>query len=44
VPVFDADLAGEGTVRWPEFEAALAAGVCAAFGFPLLIEQICIRR
>ena len=43
VPVFDADLAGEGTVRWPEFRrGALAVGVRAAFGFPLLIEQVCI--
>jgi GAF domain-containing protein len=42
-PVFDADLADEGTARWPEFRrGALAAGVQAAFGFPLLIEQICI--
>jgi GAF domain-containing protein/ANTAR domain-containing protein len=43
VPVFDADLADEDTARWPEFRrGALAAGVHAAFGFPLLIERICI--
>lgn len=43
MPVFDADLADEGTARWPEFRrGALAAGVQAAFGFPLLIERICI--
>ena len=42
-PVFDADLAENGTDRWPEFRrGALAAGMHAAFGFPLLIEQICI--
>jgi len=42
-PVFDADLAENGTDRWPEFRrGALAAGVHAAFGFPLLIEQVCI--
>ena len=42
-PVFDSDLADEGPDRWPEFRrGALAAGVYAAFGFPLLIEQICI--
>ncbi len=26
VPVFDADLAGEGTVRWPEFRRGTLAG------------------
>jgi GAF domain len=42
-PVFDPDLADEGTARWPEFrQGALAAGVHAAFGFPLLIDRICI--
>jgi hypothetical protein len=42
-PVFDSDLADEETDRWPEFRrVALAAGVHAAFGFPLLIERICI--
>jgi len=43
VPVFDADLADDGMARWPEFRrGALAAGVHAAFGFPLLIEHVCI--
>ncbi|MGO9875802.1 MAG: GAF and ANTAR domain-containing protein [Acidimicrobiia bacterium] len=45
VPVFDADLADErgAAARWPEFRrGALAAGVRAAFGFPLLIEHVCI--
>jgi hypothetical protein len=42
-PVFDADLADEGTVRWPAFRReALAVGFRAAFGFPLLIERFCI--
>jgi GAF domain len=42
-PVFDPDLADVGTVRWPEFRrGALAAGVRAAFGFPLLVDWICI--
>jgi hypothetical protein len=42
-PVFDADLTDEGTVRWPEFRrGALAAGIQSAFGFPLLIQRICI--
>jgi hypothetical protein len=42
-PVFDADLADEGTDRWPEFRrGAMSAGVHAAFGFPLFIERICI--
>ena len=42
VPVFDADLADEGA-QWPLFRrGALAAGVRAAFGFPLLIDRICI--
>ena len=43
VPVFDPDLADESTDRWPAFRrGALAAGVHAAFGFPLLVERICI--
>jgi hypothetical protein len=43
LPVFDADLTAEETARWPEFRrAAVAAGVRAAFGFPLLVGQICI--
>jgi GAF domain-containing protein/ANTAR domain-containing protein len=42
-PVFDADLADGRTDRWPEFrEGALAVGVRAAFGFPLLIGRSCI--
>jgi GAF domain-containing protein len=43
-PVFDPDLAdAAGTVRWPEFRrGALAVGVRAAFGFPLLVDWICI--
>jgi hypothetical protein len=42
-PVLDADLADDGNVGWPEFRrGALAAGVCAAFGFPLLIGRLCI--
>lgn len=42
-PAFDPDLAADDTVDWPEFRrGALAAGVKAAFGFPLLVEQICI--
>ncbi len=42
--IFDADLADEEhTTRWPEFRrAALTAGVRAAFGFPLLVDQICL--
>jgi hypothetical protein len=43
VPVFDADLADETSDRWPQFRrGALAAGVRAAFGFPLLIDRFCI--
>ncbi len=42
-PVLDADLSDDGIVGWPEFRrGALAAGVCAAFGFPLLIGRLCI--
>jgi len=42
-PVFDADLADEGVVSWPEFRrGALAAGVRAAFGFPVLVDRTCI--
>ena len=41
--VFDPDLADEGTVEWPEFRrGALEVGVRAAFGFPLLVDRICI--
>ena len=43
VPVFDADLADEETDRWPEFRrGALASGIQAAFGFPLLIQHVCM--
>jgi GAF domain len=42
-PVFDPDLADDDVVPWPEFRrGALAAGVRAAFGFPLLVDRICI--
>ncbi len=42
-PVLDADLADDGIVEWPEFRrGALAAGVCAAFGFPLVVGRLCI--
>ena len=42
-PVFDADLADDSTGRWPQFRrGAVAAGVHAAFGFPLLIGGVCI--
>jgi GAF domain-containing protein len=41
--VFAPDLADESSGRWPEFrKGALAAGVRAAFGFPLLVDWICI--
>jgi hypothetical protein len=42
-PVLDADLADNAVVRWPEFRrGALAAGVCAAFGFPLVVGRLSI--
>lgn len=42
IPVFDPDLNDDGE-RWPEFrQGALAAGVVAAFGFPLLVDRVCI--
>jgi hypothetical protein len=42
-PATDADLADDGVVAWPEFrQGALAVGVRAAFGFPMLIERVCI--
>jgi hypothetical protein len=42
-PVFDPDLADNSVVDWPQFRVgALAAGVRAAFGFPLLVDWICI--
>ena len=41
-PVMAPDLADPASTRWPGFsEGALAAGVRAAFGFPLLIESVC---
>ncbi len=41
--VFDPDLADESSDQWPEFKrGALAAGIRAAFGFPLLVDWICI--
>ena len=42
-PVLIPDLATGTTVPWPGFrDAALAAGVRAAFGFPILVGSICI--
>jgi len=42
-PVFVPDLAGAGGVRWPGFrELAIAEGVRAVFGFPLLVGPACI--
>lgn len=42
-PVFDADLGDDETGPWPEFRrGALAVGIRAAFGFPLLIDRVCI--
>ena len=41
-PVLVPDLADPEITRWPGFrEGAQAAGVRAAFGFPLLIESVC---
>ena len=41
-PVLAPDLADPASTRWPGFcEGAQAAGVRAAFGFPLLIESVC---
>jgi len=43
MPVFDPDLADDGAVQWSEFRrGALAAGVRAAFGFPLFVDKVCI--
>jgi hypothetical protein len=40
---FDADLADDRSVTWTAFrEGALAAGVRAAFGFPLVVADDCI--
>ncbi len=42
-PVSAPDLAEDADGRWPEFRAAaLAAGMRAAFGFPLLVGPTCI--
>jgi GAF domain-containing protein len=42
-PVLISDLTAKDAVRWPGFrEGALAAGVRAAFGFPILIGSVCI--
>jgi len=42
-PVLVPDLAGAGGVRWPSFrERAIAEGVQAVFGFPLLVGPTCI--
>jgi hypothetical protein len=41
-PVLVPDLADPEITRWPGFrEGAQAAGVRAAFGFPLLVESVC---
>jgi hypothetical protein len=42
-PVLVPDLGAEEIVRWPGFrEGALAAGIRAVFGFPILIGPVCI--
>jgi hypothetical protein len=42
-PVSIPDLASADVVRWPGFrEGALAAGIRAAFGFPILVGPVCI--
>jgi GAF domain-containing protein len=42
-PVHIPDLAATAGVRWPGFrEGALAAGIRAAFGFPILVGPVCI--
>ncbi|MES1248649.1 MAG: GAF and ANTAR domain-containing protein [Actinomycetota bacterium] len=42
-PVLVPDLAGAGGIRWPGFrERAMAEGVQAVFGFPLLVGPTCI--
>jgi hypothetical protein len=42
-PVLIPDLAANDVVRWSGFRAgALAAGVQAAFGFPMLVGSVCI--
>ena len=42
-PVLVPDLGAADMVRWPGFrEGALAAGICAVFGFPILVGSVCI--
>jgi hypothetical protein len=42
-PVLVPDLADPSVVRWPGFrEGALAVGVRAVFGFPILVGTVCI--
>jgi ANTAR domain/GAF domain len=42
-PIFVPDLASPEVTRWSGFrEAALRAGVCAVFGFPMLVGPVCI--
>ena len=42
-PVLIPDLAAVDVVRWPGFrDGALAAGIRAAFGFPIFIGTVCI--
>ncbi len=42
-PVLIPDLAAVEVVRWPGFrDGALAAGIRAAFGFPIMIGTVCI--
>jgi GAF domain-containing protein len=42
-PVMVPDLASDQVGRWPGFrEGALAAGVHAAFGFPIMVGTVCI--
>ncbi len=42
-PVLVPDLDGSDVQRWPEFrEGAVAAGIRAVFGFPLLVGTVCI--
>jgi hypothetical protein len=42
-PVLVPDLSDPGVARWPGFrEGALAAGVRAVFGFPIIVGTVCI--
>ena len=42
-PVLVPDLAGPGGSRWPGFRAgALAEGILAVFGFPMMVGAVCI--